>query len=74
MLILDLHMPELDGTTLLKRIQAAKRVPPHVLIITASRDRTELATVVAAGIEGLLLKPFPMADLLNKIKIMDVEK
>ncbi|CAM2010852.1 response regulator [Acanthopleuribacter pedis] len=73
-LILDLHMPELDGITLLKKIQAAKRVPPHVLIITASRDRTELATVVAAGIEGLLLKPFPMADLLNKIKIMDVEK
>lgn len=73
-LILDLHMPDLDGTTLLKKCQSAGCAPSHVLIITASRDRGELATVVAAGIEGLLLKPFPMADLLNKIKIMDVEK
>ncbi len=73
-LVLDLHMPEMDGTTLLKEARAAQCVPAHVLIITSSRERDELATVVATGIEGILLKPFPMADLLNRIKIMDVEK
>ncbi|CAM2069914.1 Response regulator [Sulfidibacter corallicola] len=73
-LILDLHMPQLDGTEVLSKARANHSAPSHVLIITSSRERGELAKVVALGIEGLLLKPFPMADLLNKIKVMEVEK
>jgi CheY-like chemotaxis protein len=71
LLILDLEMPEMDGLQFLKAAREAKAAPEHVLIITSNRDRENLQRVASQGIGGLFLKPFPMQDLIQKIKAIE---
>ncbi|TBU89251.1 response regulator [Phytopseudomonas dryadis] len=55
MVLLDLHMPGLDGLATLARL---KRGQPHcrVLVLTASQARDDLLAALRAGADGYLLK------------------
>jgi len=65
-LILDVHMPGMNGLELQKRLVASGCVIP-IIFITAFTDESARARAMTAGAVGYLAKPFADEDLLNCI-------
>jgi two-component system copper resistance phosphate regulon response regulator CusR len=69
LLVLDLLLPQLSGTELLRRVRLAHPALP-ILILTA-RDAVEDKVVhFEAGADDYLTKPFDFAELLVRIKAL----
>ena len=69
LLVLDLLLPQLSGTELLRRVRVAHPALP-ILILTA-RDAVEDKVVhFEAGADDYLTKPFDFAELLVRIKAL----
>jgi DNA-binding response OmpR family regulator len=67
-ILLDLRLPDGDGLTLLKRLQADGRGPPLVLALTG-RDEPEIRQrCLRAGCADVLLKPVDMRALAERIR------
>lgn len=68
LVLMDCHMPELDGyaTTTAWRQEEARRLLPRtpVVALTASTVEDDRARCLASGMDGLLVKPFEMDELL----------
>lgn len=56
-LILDLHLPDVGGLEILKRLRARGKAPP-VIVITGQGDRATRDTVIDTGAFAYLEKPF----------------
>ena len=67
--VLDLGLPMVDGLTVLKRWRALGRTMP-VLILTARGDWHEKVAGIDAGADDYLTKPFPMEELLARIRAL----
>jgi len=65
-LILDLHLPGMDGLSLLRHL-ASVPVRLVAIAITGRMDTATAAAVRAAGAAALLEKPFERAELLETI-------
>jgi FixJ family two-component response regulator len=65
-LILDVHMPGMNGLELQKRLVASGSVVP-IIFITAFTDDGARAQAMNAGAAGYLAKPFSDDELLNCI-------
>src|ERR1700689_5117716 len=65
-LILDIHMPGMNGLELQKRLVASGSVVP-IIFITAFTDDRARAQAMNAGAAGYLAKPFSDDELLNCI-------
>jgi FixJ family two-component response regulator len=65
-LILDVHMPGMNGLELRERLVASKYVIP-ILFITAFTDDRARVRALKAGAVGYLAKPFAEEELLNCI-------
>lgn len=64
LLILDLRMPEIDGPTLLREVQARwPRNGPHVLMLSGSAEILDGAKCPAP----VLVKPFTLDDLRGAV-------
>ena len=68
LLILDIVMPEKSGGEFLLEIRDEGCAPEYTLVITSTRDQEDLQPLIKCGIDGVLLKPFAMDALLEKIK------
>jgi two-component system copper resistance phosphate regulon response regulator CusR len=69
LIILDLMLPGMSGSEILRRLRAAKKDVP-VLILSA-RDRTaEKVEHFEAGADDYLTKPFAFAELLVRVKAL----
>ena len=69
LVLLDLHMPMIDGLEALRRIRSVESwadVP--VLFLTASGVTEDMVTARRLGARGYLVKPIRSADLLAKVK------
>ena len=66
-LILDIHMPELDGWETLKRIIKSESKRP-VIIISADKGSVNYERAIEAGAVGYLQKPFNDRELVDFIK------
>ena len=66
-IILDLMLPELEGTEVLRRL---RRVNPHVpvLILTARDAIADKVAHFQLGADDYLTKPFAMAELVIRVK------
>lgn len=64
-ILLDLMMPGLDGTTVAERLSQT-RCPSHVIILSADRRGAERAQ--ALGAAGFLAKPFDLDELVALIR------
>ncbi len=64
--VLDLGLPDLDGTTMLRMLRGVSRVP--VLVATARDDESEIVAVLDAGADDYLVKPFSAAQLDARIR------
>jgi FixJ family two-component response regulator len=65
-LILDVHMPGMNGLELQERIAASSHGIP-IIFITAFNDGRARAQALKAGAVGYLIKPFADEELLNCI-------
>lgn len=67
LIILDLLLPELDGSEVLRRVRRANAQVP-VLVLTARDAIADKVTHFEAGADDYLTKPFAMAELLVRVK------
>ncbi len=69
LIILDLMLPNLSGTELLRRIRRANQQVP-ILILTARDATDEKVKNFEAGADDYLTKPFAFAELLVRVKAL----
>ena len=65
-IVLDLGLPDLDGTELLKMLRAVSAVP--VIVATARDDEGEIVEVLNAGADDYVVKPFSGGQLDARIR------
>ena len=66
LVILDLGLPDVDGTELLRMIRAVSEVP--VMVITARGADEVVVATLDAGADDYLVKPFSMAQLEARVR------
>lgn len=64
--LLDLGLPDLDGRSLLAMIRAVSEVP--VIVISARDEGREIVSVLDAGADDYLVKPFAADQLEARIR------
>lgn len=64
--VLDLGLPDLDGSELLKMIRAVSRVP--VIVATARTDELAVVALLDAGADDYVMKPFSVDHLEARIR------
>ena len=66
-LILDLHMPKMDGLAVLREMQKEK-LPTRVVILTAALDEDEVLEAIRLGVQGVVLKEMPARLLVQCVR------
>jgi DNA-binding response OmpR family regulator len=69
LLVLDLGLPGLDGLDVCRRLRAAGRTIP-VLMLTARADEVDFVVGLDAGADDYVAKPFRLAELLARIRAL----
>lgn len=65
--ILDLGLPDNDGLTILKRLREWSRVP--VVILSVRDSDTDKVSLLDAGADDYLTKPFSVGELLARLRV-----
>ncbi len=65
LVILDLGLPDLDGSDALRMIRAVSEVP--IIVATARRGELEAIRLLNAGADDYLTKPFSAAHVLARV-------
>lgn len=68
-LLLDLEMPDMDGVSVIQRLQTAVFCP-RILVFTAFDTDERIIGAVQAGAHGYLLKGAPREELFNAIRVL----
>jgi two-component system chemotaxis response regulator CheY len=59
LLITDYHMPKINGIQLLKHIRSEKELASiPVLMVTCEDQKKEIQSILAAKVNGFIVKPF----------------
>jgi DNA-binding response OmpR family regulator len=66
LVVLDLGLPDLDGTDVLRMLRAVSRVP--VIVATARDDENVIVKALDAGADDYLTKPFGPGQLEARIR------
>lgn len=66
--ILDLGLPDLDGTDLLRMLRAVSDVP--VIVATARDDEDEIVRVLDLGADEYVVKPFSGRELEARVRAL----
>ena len=68
LVLLDFHMPKIDGITLLKNIRAQEKTRNlPAIVLTAETDLTTRMEALAAGANEFLVKPAPANELVHRV-------
>jgi two-component system sensor histidine kinase/response regulator len=75
LILMDIRMPVMDGLQATQKIKAqAARQQPIIIALTASAFEEERSSILAAGCDDFIRKPFQRDDLLDKIREhLDIE-
>ena len=67
--LLDLKMPKVDGLEVLHAIKADPRLRmTPVVMLTSSREETDLVRSYALGVNGYVVKPVDFADFVEAVR------
>lgn len=66
LVILDLALPDYDGSDVLKQLRTWSRVP--VIVLSVRSNETEKVRLLELGADDYVVKPFGMAELLARAK------
>ncbi|MCS0603648.1 response regulator [Streptomyces sp. LP11] len=64
--LLDLGLPDMDGTDVIKALRGWSRVP--ILVLSARRSSDEKVAALDAGADDYVTKPFSMDELLARLR------
>jgi DNA-binding response OmpR family regulator len=64
--VLDLGLPDLDGTEALRMIRAVSQIP--VVVATARDDESDIISVLDAGADDYVVKPYSADHLAARIR------
>ena len=67
LLVLDLGLPDGDGSDLLRSVRAQYALP--ILIISARHDDANKVALLDAGADDYLVKPFSISELLARMRV-----
>ena len=69
LILMDIHLPHMDGITAFRHLQsdATTRSIP-VIAVTASATKQEREEILAAGFDGLEVKPLKLNEFLKKVR------
>ncbi len=72
-IVLDMMMPNMDGFTFLKKLQADQQLASIPVVLLTSRvDLTEPQKIAQLGVKGAICKPFRATKLVDQIaKLLD---
>jgi CheY-like chemotaxis protein len=71
--MLDLKLPKLDGVQVLDRIRKHPEMENlPVVMLTASREQTDVARSYALGVNAYVVKPFDFTEFLEAIRELGV--
>jgi two-component system cell cycle response regulator DivK len=69
LILMDIQLPDMNGVAALQRLRAeAATAAIPVLAVTASVMQNERNSIVAAGFDGFLGKPFALRELLDLVR------
>jgi two-component system KDP operon response regulator KdpE len=68
LVILDLSLPDIDGSDLLERIRAWSGVP--VIILSVRAGEADKVKLLELGADDYIVKPFFMSELLARAKVV----
>ena len=63
--VLDLGLPDLDGTTVLRRLRATSQVP--IVVATACEQESEMIRLLRAGADDYVVKPYSAEQIEARI-------
>ncbi|MFE6399889.1 response regulator transcription factor [Streptomyces alboflavus] len=66
LVVLDLGLPDVDGAQVLRMLRAVSDVP--VIVATARDEEPEMVSVLGAGADDYIVKPFGAAQLDARVK------
>ncbi len=69
LIVLDLMLPKLDGMGLLRRLRTGGSAVP-VLILTARDEKESVVSLLNAGADDYVAKPFDLGELLARAKAL----
>ncbi|EGF32576.1 two-component system response regulator KdpE [Actimicrobium sp. CCC2.4] len=67
LVILDLGLPDGDGTTLIRELRTWSTIP--VIVLSARTDETQKIAALDAGADDYLTKPFGVGELLARVRV-----
>ncbi|MEZ4597360.1 MAG: response regulator transcription factor [Chloroflexota bacterium] len=69
LVILDLSLPDIDGTEVLARLRGRNGLPP-VLVLTARDAISDKVRVLDHGADDYMTKPFALDELLARVRVL----
>jgi two-component system response regulator PhoP len=69
LIVLDLMLPGLDGLAIVRRLRKAGASVP-ILVLTARDDKESIVTLLNAGADDYLTKPFDLGELTARAKAL----
>lgn len=66
LLLLDLGLPDLDGTEVIRRLRAFSEVP--VIVLSVREQQADKVAALDAGADDYVTKPFGMEELLARMR------
>jgi len=73
LILLDLNMPVMNGIEFLQAIKqddALKRIP--VVVLTTSKDESDLVETYNLSVAGYIVKPVDFAQFIETVKVIDL--
>jgi len=71
LLILDYHLPDINGVAVCKRIRSAQHLSAvRILCVSGVADRATIDQLIAAGADAYLAKPFDASTLITNVERM----
>ncbi|QCB97838.1 response regulator [Arthrobacter sp. PAMC25564] len=68
LIILDLGLPDMDGTTVIRRLRSWNSVP--ILVLSARRGSEDKVEALDAGADDYITKPFGPDELLARLRAL----
>jgi len=69
LMVLDLMLPGMDGLTILQTLRTAGSITP-VLVLTAQDDKDSTISLLNAGADDYVTKPFDLGEFIARIKAL----
>jgi len=70
--IIDWMMPDMEGLEVCRQLRSMEpQIDPYVFILTAKKDKTDVAAALDAGADDVISKPFNMVEMGARLRVAE---